>query len=110
MRKPIHLYTLGIAIALAFGTPALCILAMSAFGDLCWPQRVGALYVGLCVFIQGFLAADPARFDRMMSDGISLGRHVNQAAYTVAVFGTIFAAFGDLLPASFYYGVAMCEK
>ncbi len=35
---------------------------------------------------------------------------MNQAAYTVAVFGTIFAAFGDLLPAGFYYGVAMCVK
>lgn len=110
MSKLMRFYPISIGIVLAFGTPALCALATHTLGELCWPQRIGALYVGMCVFIQGFLAADPERFSRVLGDGTSLRQHLNQASFTVAIFGTIFAAFGDLLPTSFYYGVAMCLK
>ncbi|WP_146095669.1 hypothetical protein [Xanthomonas arboricola] len=110
MTKLLRFYPLCIGILLAFGTPAACVLATHAFGELCWPQRIGALYVGACVFLQGFLAADPDRFKVALSDGNSLSRHLNQASFTVAVFGTIFAAFGDILPNNFYYGIAMCPK
>ena len=78
------------------------------FGELCWPQRVGAVYVGAAVFMQGFLGANPDRFSRKLSDGNTLATHLNQSSFTVAVFGTLFAAFGDFVPAGFYYGVAMC--
>ena len=97
-----------LAAFLAFGTPALCALFTRLFGELCWPQRIGAVYVGVAVFMQGLLGADPDRFGHLLTDGNTLGNHLNQSSYTVAVFGTLFAAFGDLLPASFYYGVAMC--
>jgi hypothetical protein len=108
MRKMMRLYPTLLAIALTFGTPLLCIVATRFFGELCWPQRVGAVYVGAAVFTQGFLGTDPARLIRAMSDGNTLRTHLNQVSYTVAIFGTLFAAFGDLLPASFYYGVPMC--
>lgn len=68
------------------------------------------MYVGASVFIQGDLVARNEQARRALSDGNSIGRHVNQASYTLAVFGTLFAAFGDLLPADFYYGVPMCRR
>ncbi len=58
--------------------------------------------------MQGFLGTDPDRFGRILSDGNTLNKHLNQSSFTVAIFGTLFAAFGDLLPAGVYYGVAMC--
>jgi len=108
MSKMMRFYPILIAIVLAFGTPILCVLVTLLFGELCWPQRIGAVYVGAAVFMQGFLAADPDRFSRTLSDGNTLSMHLNQASFTVAIFGTLFAAFGDLFPAKFYYGVAMC--
>lgn len=101
-------YRALLALVLAFGTPVFCVLVTLFFGELCWPQRIGAVYVGAAVFMQGFLSSDPDRFSRPLSDGNTLRDHLNQSSYTVAIFGTLFAAFGDFLPASFYYGVAMC--
>ena len=101
-------YPLLLAVVLAFGTPALCVLTTSIFGELCWPQRIGALYVGATVFMQGFIAANPDRFTRVLRDGNTLQAHLNQGSFTVAIFGTLFAAFGDLLPTGFYYGLSMC--
>ncbi|MBA0369841.1 hypothetical protein D7Y42_03820 [Stenotrophomonas maltophilia] len=106
--KLIHAYPTAMAVLLTFGTPVLCILATWAFGELCWPQRVGAIYVGLSVLAQGYLSSGSGRFQGRLSDGHSLATHINQSSYTLAVFGTLFAAFGDLLPPGFYYGVAMC--
>lgn len=110
MTKTIRFYPTFIAIALAFGTPVLCVLFTWLFGELCWPQRIGAIYVGSSVFMQGFLGSDPGIFSRKLSDGNALSKHLNQSSFTVAIFGTLFAAFGDLLPASFYYGVTMCPR
>lgn len=106
----IRLYPLLLAVVLAFGTPVLCVLITLLFGELCWPQRIGAVYVGAAVFMQGFLAADPDRWGRKLRDGNTLRTHLNQASFTVAIFGTLFAAFGDLPPHSFYYGVPMCPQ
>ncbi len=105
--KPIRKYIIPLAVLLAFGTPLACVLATVLFGDLCWPQRIGALYVGLSVFVQGYITADQSKFCRELSDGTTLRQHINQTGFTVAVFGTLFAAFGDL-PGS-YYGVSMCR-
>ena len=108
MNKMIRFYPTLLAIALTFGTPILCVLVTLLFSELCWPQRVGAVYVGAAVFMQGYIAADPDRFSRKLSDGITLRSHLNQASFTVAIFGTLFAALGDLPPPSFYFGVQMC--
>jgi hypothetical protein len=108
MNKMIRFYPALLAIALAFGTPILCVLVTLLFGELCWPQRIGAVYVGAAVFMQGYIAADSDRFSRKLSDGSTLRNHLNQASFTVAIFGTLFSAFGDLPSASFYYGVQMC--
>jgi hypothetical protein len=109
MNKIIRLYPALLAVALTFATPALCVLATFAFGQHCWPQRIGAVYVGIAVFTQGFLGTDPDRFSRTLGDGNTLSKHLNQSSYTVAIFGTLFAALGDLLSSDFYYGVAMCQ-
>ena len=108
MNNMMRFYPALLALVLALGTPVLCVLFTLMFGELCWPQRVGAVYVGAAVFMQGFLGADPDRFSRKLSDGNTLAAHFNQSSFSVAVFGTLFAAFGDLFPAGFYYGVAMC--
>lgn len=108
MNKRLHAYSFLLAAAFTFGTPAVCALLASTCGDICWPQRIGALLVGIAVFLQGYIAADADRFNRVMSDGNSLRTYVNQGSYFAAVFGTLFAAFGDLLPVSVYYGVQMC--
>ena len=110
MNKMMRFYPALLAVALSFGTPVLCVLLTQLLGELCWPQRIGAVYVGAAVFMQGFLGADQGRFRHKLSDGNTLGKHVNQSSVTVAVFGTLFAAFGDLFPAGFYYGVAMCPE
>lgn len=107
MSRLIRHYPLLLAVLFTFGTPALCVGLTLAFGDLCWPQRVGAVYVGLAVFLQGFINADPDRFARELSDGTTLRQHINQQSFFSAVFGTLFAAFGDLLP--LYYGVLICR-
>ena len=59
MNKWIRIYPMLLAIALTFGTPIFCVLMTLLFGELCWPQRVGAIYVGAAVFMQGFISADP---------------------------------------------------
>ena len=96
-------------IAAAFVTPAICVGLTNLFGDLCWPQRVGAVYVGLAVFLQGYMAADEARFSRAFPDGTKLRDHVNSYCFVAAILGTFFAAFGDMLPPSFYYGSHLCR-
>lgn len=106
--KLVRTYIFGVAVLLAFGTPQVCALATNLFGDLCWPQRVGALYVGLSVFVQGYVAANQSKFCKELSDRTTLRQHINQTGFTVALFGTVFAAFGDLLPMS-YYGIAVCR-
>lgn len=107
MSKIVRHYPALLAVAFTFGTPAICVGLTIAFGDLCWPQRVGAVYVGLAVFLQGFVSADADRFCRELSDGTTLRHHFYQQSFFAAVFGTLFAAFGDLLP--LYYGVPVCR-
>jgi len=93
-----------------FGTPAICIGLTYLFGDICWPQRLGAIYVGAAVLAQGIMAADEGRLSRQLFDGTNLRDHINGLCFFAAFFGTTFAAFGDLLPASFYYGFAVCSR
>jgi hypothetical protein len=110
MSKILRHYTLISSAFYAFGTPAICVGLTHLFGSICWPQRLGAIYVGLAVLIQGIMAADEDRFWRNLSDGTNLRGHINGLCFAAAVFGTIFAAFGDLLPASYYFGVSMCGR
>ena len=93
----------------AFVTPAICVGLTSLFGDMCWPQRVGAVYVGSAVFLQGYLVADEQRFSRQFQDGTKLRDHINAYCFFAAILGTFFAAFGDVLPPSFYYGSLLCK-
>lgn len=106
--KLLRHYPLIGGVLYAFGTPAICVALIYLFGDLCWPQRLGAVYVGAAVLVQGLMAADEERFSRELSDGTNLRGHINAQCFLAAVFGTLFAAFGDLMPPSFYYGVPVC--
>ena len=111
MPRIVHLfYYIRIATVFTFGTPAICAWLTLTFGDLCWPQRIGSVYIGTAVFLQGFIAADPGRFVRKFSDGTTLQKHINQQSFFAAVFGTFFAAFGDLMPINIYYGVSVCHS
>ncbi|PZP85724.1 MAG: hypothetical protein DI592_05280 [Stenotrophomonas maltophilia] len=105
--KPVRKYIIPLAFLLAFGMPLVCVLVARLFGDLCWPQRIGAIYIGLSVLVQGYIAADQSKVCHELSDGTTLRQHINQTGFTMALFGTLFAALGDL-PGS-YYGVAMCR-
>jgi hypothetical protein len=110
MSKILRHYPLISGAFYGFGTPAICVGLTYLFGNICWPQRLGAIYVGLAVLIQGLMAADEDRFSRTLADGTNLRGHINGLCFFAAVFGTIFAAFGDLLPAGFFYGVPMCGR
>jgi hypothetical protein len=110
MRKLLRHYPLLSGLFYGFGTPAICAGLAYLFGDICWPQRLGAVYVGAAVLMQGLMAADEDRFSKKLADGTNLRDHVNGVCYLAAVFGTIFAAFGDLIPAGYFYGVQMCSR
>lgn len=109
MSKFLRHYPLLSGIFYAFGTPAICVGLTLLFGDVCWPQRLGAVYVGVAVLAQGLMAADQNRFSRDLSNGTNLRDHVNGLCFFAAVFGTLFAAFGDLIPESFFYNTPMCS-
>ena len=55
----------------------------------------------------GLHSSDTDRFSRELSDGTTLRGHLYQQSFFAAVFGTLFAAFGDILP--LYYGVPVCR-
>lgn len=110
MSKILRHYTLLTTAFFALGTPAICVGMTLLLGSICWPQRLGAIYVGLAVLVQGYMAADEDRLSRELADGTNLREHINGVCFAAAVFGTIFAAFGDLIPASVFYGVPMCTR
>lgn len=103
-------YSVLFALFTAVVTPAICVGLAYIFGDICWPQRLGAIYVGIAVLLQGFMAADDDRFAHDFLDGTNLRGHINGVCFSTAVFGTVFAAFGDLIPAGFFYDVPMCLR
>lgn len=82
--------TIGLSVLLSFVAPTIC-----------WPPRIGALLVGLSVFAQGYIAADPKRLSRRLQCGITLQQRVMHISYVAALFGTLFGAFGDFLPPIF---------
>ena len=96
------------AFIITFGSLAATSLLTRLLGDICWPPRVGALLIGGAVFIQGFIAADATRFARVLADGTTLQQRILQISFLAAIFGTLFAAFGDML--SPLYGVPLCGK
>ena len=110
MPRLLRHYHLITGLFYAFGTPAICVGLTFLFGDICWPQRLGAVYVGVAVLVQGLMAADEDRFSRRLADGTNLRGHINGLCFFAAVFGTVFAAFGDLIPSSFFYGAQMCSR
>ncbi|HET6395814.1 MAG TPA: hypothetical protein VFF91_03125 [Pseudoxanthomonas sp.] len=92
---------------LTFGTFGACALLTVLVGDICWPPRFGAILIGCAVFAQGLIFADPNRFSRKLSSGITLQQRIMHISFVATIFGTLFGAFGDLFPS--IYGVAVCS-
>ena len=76
------------------------------FPEVCWTPRVGGSLVGMAVFLQGYMFANPDKFSRILSNGITLQKWFMPIVYMVTIFGTFLWAFGDLLP--FVFGVPNC--
>jgi ABC-type transport system involved in cytochrome c biogenesis permease subunit len=92
---------------LVFGTFGATALLTKLVGDICWPPRLGGALVGFAVILQGYLIANPERFQRLLRSGISSGQRVNHIVYVATSFGTLLWTFGDLFRS--IYGVALCR-
>lgn len=80
---------------LSFGTTAVLMLLIS---DICWAPRVGGTIVGLSVFLQGYIFANPEKFQGVLRNGITREQRIMHVVYVSAVFGTLLWAWGDLMP------------
>lgn len=63
-----------------------------------WTTRVGGLMIGLAVFMQGYVWANPEKFSKRLISGLTLEQRIIHISYVVAVYGTLLNTFGDLLP------------
>jgi hypothetical protein len=104
--KPLIWSTL-VAAALTLGTFGSAALLTLAFGDRCWPPRIGGILVGLSVFLQGYCWAHPEDFQRVLRTGHTTEQLTTHSVYVATLFGTFVWALGDFLPP--FLGVAMCR-
>jgi hypothetical protein len=95
------------ACVLVFGSFGLIAALTLLLGDLCWPPRIGGAMIGIAVFAQGYVAANPDAFAKEDANRISRERRVMHVVYFVTVFGTFLWAFGDLIHS--LYGVPVCR-
>lgn len=105
--KPVVWSTL-IGSVLMFGTFGLAELLTLVAGDHCWAPRIGGVLVGLSVFLQGYVWANPHQFQRFVRSGHTYEQVAVQAVYVVTLFGTFVWALGDFVPPLF--GVPMCKQ
>jgi hypothetical protein len=91
---------------LTFGTFGLAQLFTLVIGDYCWAPRIGGVLVGLSVFLQGYIWANPQQFQRTIHTGHTHEQVAIHAVYVVTLFGTLVWALGDFVPPLF--GVPMC--
>lgn len=80
---------------ISFGTTAGLMLMNP---ELCWAPRIGGTIVGLSVLLQGYMFANPEKFQRILSSGITMEQRVMHIVYLSVIFGTFLWAWGDLLP------------
>lgn len=64
--------------------------------NICWTPRFGGLLVGMAVFMQGYLHANPDKYNALLSNGTSVRQWVHYSIYSASVLGTVMWAFGDL--------------
>ena|ERR1700690_1202933 len=101
------IYSAILSALLVFGSFGLAALLTAFAGDICWAPRIGGTLVGLAVFLQGYMFANPEKFTRTLTSGIRLEQRIMHIVYTATVFGTLLWAFGDLMP--YVDGVALCR-
>ncbi|MBU2499978.1 hypothetical protein KJ682_01480 [bacterium] len=94
------IYSAILSALLVFGSFGLASLLTSLVGDIGWPGRIGGTLVGMAVFLQGYMFANPEKFTRKLSSGITLKQRLMHIVYSATIFGTFLWAFGDLIPES----------
>lgn len=92
-----------ILVATSFGISAILTVM---FPEICWTPRIGGILVGVAVFLQGYVFANPNKFTRTLRSQITLEQRVMHIAYTATIFGTLLWTFGDLMPSVF--GIPNC--
>lgn len=92
---------------LSFGASELL---MYLYPEICWTPRIGGSLVGISVFLQGYVFANPDKFQRPLKSEIILEQSVMHVVYFAALFGTYLWSWGDLLPPIFSAGSTACLK
>jgi len=64
--------------------------------------------IGIAIFVQGYVAANPDDFAEEDRFRITRERRVMHMVYFVTGFGTFLWAFGDLITS--LYGVPLCRS
>lgn len=106
----LHMFSIALAATLfiiSFGTTAGLMLVNS---ELCWAPRIGGTIVGLSVFLQGYMFANPEKFQGILSSGITKEQRVMHIVYVSAFFGTLLWAWGDLMPEILWVPNSACLK
>jgi len=105
MIKIKHVLQTVIFCIITLGIPAIITFL---FPNECWTPRLGGLYVGICVFIQGYIQIHSGKFKRIYNDGIELKDKIMQWVYVLTIMGTLMWAFGDMFPKILWVPNGLC--
>lgn len=64
--------------------------------ERCWYSIIGGTSVGLAVAVQGYISANPKKFQKVKRQGISKERYYLYYSYCVSVVGTLLWAWGEV--------------
>ncbi len=101
------MFSLLLSTSIVLGTLGASALLTWIAPSICWTPRIGGTLVGLAVFLQGYIAANPGKFRRALESRITLEQRLMHIVYTSTVLGTLLWAYGDLMPSVF--GVPNCR-
>lgn len=79
------------------------------FPQVCWLPRVGGLFVGISVIIQGYISANREAFETEWLFRLTREQAYTHFSYAAAAIGTLFWAFGDLMPSVLWFENATCR-
>lgn len=84
------------AFLITAATVGLSYILYYSFGDKCWPQRFGAIVVGIGIAIEALAIYDPTRNIGGWDD-LGPRAMLMKTAILTALLGTILWGFGDLI-------------
>ncbi|QFU22729.1 hypothetical protein FM038_011560 [Shewanella eurypsychrophilus] len=87
---------------------ALSMIAEVINPSICWTPRFGGLLVGLAVFMQGYLQANPKKYNTLLSNQTTVRQWLHHAIYVASILGTIMWAFGDLFGSFLWLSNSSC--